>query len=1305
VLKYPLKSEAYSEVLFCNPEVLMEYQRRFYRPVIEATLEKEMNAGVLAAGSKKYDQRRAELEDLYPPGRLLDTRFAGYRVSLGEPFRETSPQEIISVIFSSYGHIVNVFEGPALNKVAEKQAPEDTVILELIDGEQIYLAVPLASIVFGSINREDLKKEPAFEVKGETLWGRAKRGFTGFLQKDKKEVKAPAQKVDTADAKEKPVYYLLGSLDNLVREFDFRLMAKKTDDLLPQRYLLRKLSERERDEAARSGNNRKFEVIGAVQKNFYYNYIEVLELFELEFAIDFACSLPSVREFYGDRSAGQDCYTSERLMKLMLDLRAERLERNTPILVREKIKASPIMASQAALIRRLLAESAVPIVSQDGEINISNLKLERFNDLLSSSSPLENVAESLYIVIIIFSLPVGIAIRHYIREWRRQKYMKLLVMHDSKASCQEAANALLNLIKLGDENTCYELRSGLLQYEERQHPLFVLEAIAGLLKSEKLQFPYLIRCKTYRDLLASSTHPKVRLLAISELGDLDTVAPLNKETVQALIKILQDFEEEFSIQMCAAKAAVKVMPTRDALPFLAGLYSRRMDEMTIRSKTQIIRKKEAEEKTAPLRELFALIEDCKKKCGISSSPVQAQLAKRNIKVLMVRGDGDRNTALTIKAALEEKDPSVEIVLAYNGREALSVLWNVFRTSEDIKIVFTDRVLSDMDWRELVRAIKITGGRADAYIILMTGQDLAEDLEKEIRRGYIDGRAKCYSEGNEALLEQFKIAKKAITSIIRFVIEQRAKFTTGTQIILSYANILSKFNQNKVPSFEEQDGSITFDLVKAAKTLMSFGLQLDRIIVRKINPHLWLAISGKEEGSSTLLEVYNKRFHGFVFDADMKDSLPNDARIGVYSPGHSSSPLGALVGSITSGDTLSFGSKGVPALARRVSLGSGSSPVQAGNGSSVFRYSRLSSQAIERLYAVPISSHEAELVPLNQIGDFFKNLFDTSAQAVASLCEGQNIGVLYTGLEERSKEFALRKKVLEGRRQKIVELQEEPELYNQEMAALRHDIEVFNSDTALLKGQIEEQASNRDRYQKNISLFLKIILDAFIEREIEEELSKVHPDRRGNGELKDIYKQRIKKELEAKIYKGLGPMFSIAMEKLTVILEVDFQKKQITIDPAALRILRNPYSLQIMLSLLLARVFLGYAAYQRTETDFNLIDARNAIGLIAALNTKKVDTQPICEEFATVSKLLAKNPREFPFFTFLEGILNSPSELHLKENQKLHDRYEILALLGKGGMGKVYLALDTHTGQKVAIKFCTMDDDQGLRRFEIGRAHV
>ena len=55
-------------------------------------------------------------------------------------------------------------------------------------------------------------------------------------------------------------------------------------------------------------------------------------------------------------------------------------------------------------------------------------------------------------------------------------------------------------------------------------------------------------------------------------------------------------------------------------------------------------------------------------------------------------------------------------------------------------------------------------------------------------------------------------------------------------------------------------------------------------------------------------------------------------------------------------------------------------------------------------------------------------------------------------------------------------------------------------------------------------------------------------------------------------------------------------------------------------------------------------------------------------------------------------------LPLKAGEKL-GAYEIVALLGEGGMGVVYRALDTKLNRQVAIKFLLDDDTEARRRFQ------
>ena len=57
---------------------------------------------------------------------------------------------------------------------------------------------------------------------------------------------------------------------------------------------------------------------------------------------------------------------------------------------------------------------------------------------------------------------------------------------------------------------------------------------------------------------------------------------------------------------------------------------------------------------------------------------------------------------------------------------------------------------------------------------------------------------------------------------------------------------------------------------------------------------------------------------------------------------------------------------------------------------------------------------------------------------------------------------------------------------------------------------------------------------------------------------------------------------------------------------------------------------------------------------------------------------------------------------ISKGQKINDRYEIIRLIGEGGMANVYLAYDVILDRKVAVKVLRGDlaeDEKFVRRFQ------
>ncbi|HRH45218.1 MAG TPA: hypothetical protein PKY82_26505, partial [Pyrinomonadaceae bacterium] len=82
----------------------------------------------------------------------------------------------------------------------------------------------------------------------------------------------------------------------------------------------------------------------------------------------------------------------------------------------------------------------------------------------------------------------------------------------------------------------------------------------------------------------------------------------------------------------------------------------------------------------------------------------------------------------------------------------------------------------------------------------------------------------------------------------------------------------------------------------------------------------------------------------------------------------------------------------------------------------------------------------------------------------------------------------------------------------------------------------------------------------------------------------------------------------------------------------------------------------------------------------------------------IEELLAANDEKDSFIDSPQlGLMTSPNSLNLQPNEKIAS-FQIIRMIGSGGMGEVYLAKDLRLNRNVALKFLSLADENSNRRF-------
>lgn len=174
------------------------------------------------------------------------------------------------------------------------------------------------------------------------------------------------------------------------------------------------------------------------------------------------------------------------------------------------------------------------------------------------------------------------------------------------------------------------------------------------------------------------------------------------------------------------------------------------------------------------------------------SLVKRFIKNKNTKVMVV----DDSKTFCAKIAHICKGYNLDALIAYNGKDALEIL----SKNQDIKLIFTDYNMPNMDGLELTTLIRKDFRKDELSIIALSGSDEKDIVAKFLRYGANDFIAKDFSpeeliarlNASLEIIELFELTKaQANTDYLTNLFNRRYFFENGEK----YLNIAKTNNKN------------------------------------------------------------------------------------------------------------------------------------------------------------------------------------------------------------------------------------------------------------------------------------------------------------------------------------------------------------------------------------------------------------------------------------------------------------------------------------------------------------------------------